>query len=157
MLALLSVGYYFSVLMGFNAYTLQVCERIGFLVGVNVVIAAANVGLMLLLAPRYGAVGVAAANLVALVAQNLINQWALRRSLGTAFIDRSCIGCYLAILACATSLWVFHALVDPGLLIGLAAAAVASFLVLLAGRRAIELGETFPEIQRVPLVRWLIR
>jgi O-antigen/teichoic acid export membrane protein len=156
-LALLSVGYYFSAVLGFNAYTLQVCERIRFLVGVNVFVAVLNVGLSLLLAPEYGAIGVAAANLGALVVQNVVNQWALRRSLGTGFIDRSCARAYLVILACAVTLWVFQSLVDPGLVIGLAAAAVASLVVLLAGRSAIDLGDTFPELQRVPVVRWLVR
>lgn len=156
-LALLSVGYYFSTVLGFNAYTLQVCERIRFLVGVNVFVAALNIALSLLLVQRYGAVGIAAANLGALVVQNLLNQWALRRSIATSFIDRSCVQCYLVIAACAVALWVFQALVDPGLVLGLVAATAASVVVLLAGRSAIELDDTFPELRRVPVVRWLVR
>jgi O-antigen/teichoic acid export membrane protein len=156
-LALLSIGYYFSVVLGFNAYTLQVCERIRFLVGVNVFVASLNIGLSFLVAERYGAVGVAAANLTALVVQNLINQWALRGALGTALIDRSCLRCYVTILACALGLWAFQVVVEPGLVVGVAAAAVASLVVLVASRSAIELGDTFPELQRVPIVRWLAR
>lgn len=156
-LALLSVGYYFGVVLGFNTYTLQVCERIRFLVVVNVLVAALNIGLSLLLVQKYGAVGVAAANLAALVVQNLVNQWALRRAIGTTFIDRSAVRCYAVIFACAVALWVFQVLVHPPLVVGVAAAAVASLLVLLAGRSAIELGDTFPELQRMPMLRWLVR
>jgi O-antigen/teichoic acid export membrane protein len=156
-LALLSVGYYFNTALGFNAYTLQVWARLRFLVGVNLSVAALNIGLSILLVPRYGAVAVAIANLTALVVQNVLNQWALRRSIRTGFIDRSCLRCYLAILACAAALWVFQWTLRPGLLVGLVAATVASLVVLVAGRRAIELEENFPGLRRVPVLRWLLR
>jgi O-antigen/teichoic acid export membrane protein len=155
-LALLSIGYYFSTALGFNAYTLQICERIRFLVGVNVFIAALNIGLSLLLVPRYGAVAVAVANLVALVVQNLLNQLALRRSIKTGFIDRSCLRCYLVILASGTALWVFQWTLHPGLAVGLVAATAASLIVLVASRSAIDLEESFPELRRVPVLRWLL-
>jgi O-antigen/teichoic acid export membrane protein len=156
-LALLSIGYYFGALLGFNAYTLQVCGRIRYLVGVNVAIAVLNIAACLLLAPRFGAVGVAAAALGALVVQNVLNQWALRRSIGTAFIDRGCWRVYLVILACSATLWALQALVEPGLIVGLGTAAAASLVVVLASRRALELADTFPELRRVPVVRWLVR
>ena len=156
-LAILSVGYYFSTALGFNAYTLQVCGRIRFLVLVNVVAAAVNIGVSLLLVERYGAVGIAIATLSTLVVQNLLNQWALRSSIGTAFIDRTCLWAYLVIALGAAALWAFQTLVQPGLVLGLAAAALVSFGVLVVSRNALELGETFPELSRVPLVRWLAR
>jgi O-antigen/teichoic acid export membrane protein len=155
-LALLSVGYYFSVMLGFNAYVLQVCERVRFLVGVNASVAVLNVAMSLLLVQRYGAVGIAAANMAALVAQNLLKQWGLRRTLDTPFIDRSCVRCYLVIVLAAAGLWLFRELADPGLAVCLLAAAVASFLVLLSSRGTVELGETFPELRRLPGMRWLI-
>ncbi|MDP5183788.1 oligosaccharide flippase family protein [Blastococcus sp. BMG 814] len=156
-LALLSIGYYFNTALGFNAYTLQVCARLRFLVGVNVSVAVLNIGLSILLVPRYGAVAVAIANLAALVVQNVLNQWALRSSIRTGFIDRSCLRCYLAIVACAATLWVFQWTLRPGLLVGLVAATAASLVVLVVGRRAIELEENFPELGRVPVLRWLLR
>jgi O-antigen/teichoic acid export membrane protein len=156
-LALLSIGYYFNTALGFNAYTLQVCARLRFLVGVNLSVATLNIGLSILLVPRYGAVAVAVANLAALVIQNLLNQWALRRSIRTGFIDRSCLRCYLTILGCAAALWVFQWGLRPGLLVGLIGAAAASLIVLVVSRSAIELGENFPELRRVPVVRWLLR
>jgi O-antigen/teichoic acid export membrane protein len=156
-LALLSIGYYFNTALGFNAYTLQVCGRLRYLVGVNLSVATLNIGLSILLVPRYGAVAVAVANLAALVIQNLLNQLALRRSIRTGFIDRSCLRCYLTILASAAVLWVFQWGLRPGLLVGLIAATAASLLVLVVSRSAIELEENFPELRRVPVLRWLLR
>jgi O-antigen/teichoic acid export membrane protein len=156
-LAILAVGYYFSTALGFNAYTLQVCGRIRFLVGVNVVAAAVNIGVSLLLVERYGAVAIAIATLSTLVVQNLLNQWALRKSIGTTFIDRSCLWAYLAIALGTAALWAFQVLVRPGLLPGLVAAALVSLAVLVVSRNALELRDTFPELRRVPVVRWLLR
>lgn len=156
-LALLSVGYYFSVVLGFNAYALQICGRIRFLVVVNVVTAVVNVGLSLVLVQRYAAVGIAVANLSALVLQNVVNQWALRRALDTALIDRRCLLTFGTIVGCSVALWLVQVLIDPGLVVGLATVAVASLVVLIVSRNAIELGDTFPELRRVPLVRKLVR
>ena len=156
-LAILSVGYFFSTALGFNAYTLQVCGRIRFLVGVNVVAAAVNIGVSLLLVERYGAVAIAIATLSTLVVQNLLNQWALRTSIGTSFIDRSCLWAYAVIGLGTAALWTFQALVRPGLVLGLVAAALVSLVVLVVSRNALELRDTFPELRRVPVVRWLLR
>jgi O-antigen/teichoic acid export membrane protein len=156
-LALLSIGYYFNTALGFNAYTLQVAGRLRYLVGVNLFTAGLTIGLSVLLVPRYGALAVAIANLSALVVQNVLNQLALRRSIRTGFIDRSCLRCYLAILVCAAALWAFQWILRPGLLVGLIAAAAVSLIVLVVSRSAIELEENFPELRRVPVLRWLLR
>lgn len=156
-LAWLSVGYYISVVLGFNAFTLQVCGRIRYLVGVNVFVAVLNIGLSVLLVRPLAAVGIAIANCVALLVQNLLNQWALRRAIGTALIDRSCLLCYSAIVCGAGGLWAVQLLLRPGLALGLVAAAVASIAVLAASRSAMELAGTFPELARVPVVRWFVR
>jgi O-antigen/teichoic acid export membrane protein len=156
-LSLLSLGYYFSTAMGFNTYTLQVCGRIKFLAFANIVIMSLNIGLCFLLGPEFGAAGIAAANLTALVVQNVVQQWVLRTAIGTSFIDRGYARCYFVIAACAAVLFLFEYGLHPGPVPAFAAATVASLVVLLASRSAIELGETFPELRRLPVVRWFIR
>lgn len=156
-LALLAVGYYFNVMLGFNTFTLQVCGRLRYLVGVNVFAAALNVGLSVILVPRMAAAGVAVANCVTLLVQNLLNQAALRRSIGTSFIDRRYVRGYLVIAGCAAVLWGFQVLVSPGFLLSLGAATVGGAVVLLANRRLLELAETFPELRKVPVLRVLIK
>jgi len=155
-LAVLAVGYYVNVMLGFNAYTVQVCGRIRYLVGVNVVVTILNIGICLALAAPYGAVGVAVANCVALITQNVLNQWALRGAIGTRFVDREAWVCYSIIVAGAAVLWVFRLLVSPGIVLSLAAAVVVSAAVLAGSRRALQLGETFPELSRIPLFGRLI-
>ena len=156
-LAVLSLGYYLNVVLGFNAYTLQVFGRIRYLVGVNLSVAALNVGLCFLLAPRFAAVGVAVANTIALIGQNLLNQWALRGSLGTGFIARRYLGCYAVITFGAALLLVLQLLVSPGIVVALLAASLVSLLVLAGTRKVLRLAETFPELLRVPVLNRLVR
>lgn len=151
-LSILAVGYYISSILGFNAYALQVGGRIRFVVLVNVLVAVVNIGLCFALAPRFGAVGVAAANCIALVGQNLLNQWALRSTIRTAFVDRRFLWCYGVIIGSAALLWVFQILVKPGFVVSVACAAAASCAVVVTSRRTLQLGTTFPELRRVPLL-----
>jgi O-antigen/teichoic acid export membrane protein len=155
-LAVLALGYYFNVMLGFNDYALQVCGRIRYLVAVNLFIAVLNIGLCFLLAPRFAAVGVAGANSIALVTQNLLNQLALRGSIHTGFIDRECRPAYAAIIVGAAALWAFEWLLTPGIFAGVAAAAGVSLVVMIGSRRALQLANTFPELRRIPLLGRLI-
>jgi O-antigen/teichoic acid export membrane protein len=120
-------------------------------------VAVLNIALCVVLAPPLAAVGVAAANCIALVSQNVLNQLALRRTLGTGFVSRESWGCYGLILVGAGVLWVFQVLVEPGIVASVGVAAVVSVVVLLGSRRALRLGQTFPELLRIPVLGRLLR
>jgi O-antigen/teichoic acid export membrane protein len=156
-LAVLAVGYYVNVVLGFNTYALQVVGRIRYLVGVNLGVALGNIALCLLLAPKYAAVGVAAANCAALVGQNVLTQLALRKSINTSFLDRGCWSCYGWIVVGSVLLLGFQRLVEPGIFLSVAAAAVVSIGVLAGSKPALKLSDTFPELLRVPLLSRVIR
>jgi hypothetical protein len=94
---------------------------------------------------------------MALVTQNVLNQWALRGSISTAFIDRECRVAYAAILGGAAALWGFDLAFSPGIFESVVAASLVSFLVLLAAKRTLRLGDTFPELLRIPVVGKLLR
>jgi O-antigen/teichoic acid export membrane protein len=156
-LSILSVGYYFNVVLGFNVYALQVAGRIRFLVVVNLAIAVLNLALCFALAPQFGGVGVALANCAALCAQNIVNQWMLRRTIDTGFVGRECWSCYTLIAGATGGLWVLQVLFTPGLLASVVLGAVASLLVLAGSQRALRFGDTFPELRRIPLLGRLVR
>jgi peptidoglycan biosynthesis protein MviN/MurJ (putative lipid II flippase) len=120
-------------------------------------IAALNIGLCFALAPEFGAVGIAVANCVSLTTQNALNQWALRGSIGTRFIDRSCWGCYALIAAATGVLAAFQWVIEPNIVVSMVVAAVASLVVLWGSQPALRLSETFPELQRVPFLGRLVR
>ena len=156
-LALLAIGYYVNVMLGFNAYTLQVYGKIRYLVGVNVVVAVLNIALGFMLVPTLAAAGVAIANCVTLVVQNVLNQIALRGSLHTGFIDRSFLRCYVIIAVCTALMWGLQVTFHPGLILSVAVAAAGSLVVLLANKRVLDLPTIFPEILQIPLARRLLQ
>jgi O-antigen/teichoic acid export membrane protein len=73
-LTLLSLGYYFNAALGFNGLTLKVYGRLRYVVFINVVAAFVNLGLNLILIPRYGPLGAAIGTCLTLVLHNFLKQ-----------------------------------------------------------------------------------
>jgi O-antigen/teichoic acid export membrane protein len=154
---LLSVGYYFNVAVGFNAYTLQVYGRLRYLVVVNVAAAAFNLALCAVLVPGFGATGVAGANCITMVLQNVANQVALARSMGGGFIGRSYLSSYGLLALALAVLGVVRAGIDPGFVVAGIATGAVWVLTLLLLRRRLQLAQTFPELVKVPVLGRLLR
>jgi O-antigen/teichoic acid export membrane protein len=155
-LALLSLGYYFSAALGFNALTIRTYGRVRFLIGVNVTAAVVNVVLSLLLIPPYGAIGVAVANAGALCLRNVLNQAGLSRNTGVPRIESHALFVYLTIAIAAGALAVVQLAVSPPAGISFLLAALASVAVLGVNRSSLRIKDTFPEVARIPLIRRLV-
>jgi O-antigen/teichoic acid export membrane protein len=155
-LAATAFGYYFSVTLGFNAFVLQVYGRLRYLVASNVGALILNIGLAFLLIPPFGAVGAAIAGGGTMVAQNIVNQLVLGRTLHAAGRGESFVRPYLVIASVTVLLSAFELLVHPGIVIALVVTAIGSLVVLRLNRASMRLANTFPELLRVPgLARFL--
>lgn len=154
-LLLLSLGYYLNVALGFNANTLMVFGRGRRLLALNGTAAAANLALCALLVPDHGAIGVAVANALTLLLQNVLYQWSLRTTLATSFVDRRHLRPYLLVLLATGLLWGLRVVADPSFPVAVVAVGLVSLLLLRLTRRQLRLGETFPELRRVAALRWL--
>jgi O-antigen/teichoic acid export membrane protein len=155
-LAILAIGYYVNAALGFNALTLQTVGRLRWLVKVNIAVALLNIAFAFALVPRWGAVGVATANAVTLIAQNGMNQLALQRSIGVGVFDRRGVPVFAMIIAAALGLAVFQRTVAPHFAVAVVVAGVTSLLLLVVNRRRLHLAETFPEVARVPVIGRLL-
>ena len=155
-MAILSGGYYLSTVLGFNAHTLQVYGRLRPLVIANVIAFLLNLGLTVMLGARYGAVGVAVSNGLALAVHNGINQWSLRRLLGPTLSSRPTRTVLTAIggsvIVCG-----LVAAVDPPVYVAVAVAVLASLTTLRISRSHLAVLETFPEAAKIPGMRALLR
>jgi O-antigen/teichoic acid export membrane protein len=155
-LALVAFGQYFQSALGFNGLTLKVFARLRYLVTINLVVAAVNLAFNLVLIPPYGALGAALATAGTLVVHNVLKQAGLRL-LGMGVIERANLRLYGIIAALALALQGLQWLVDPPLLVGLVLAAGASVAVIVAGRRELAVADTFPELDRIPVLRNIVR
>ncbi len=150
-LAWLSAGFFFNVVLGFNTLTLKVFGDVRNIVRNDLLATAASVALFLLLVPPYGALGAAIAHCVVLVLHNVLNQISPLRISGISFFPARYLSLYAAMLAIALLLCGLQWMLAPPLYVGLALVAAGSALPLLLAREALEVEAMFPE-----LVRWSV-
>lgn len=154
-LALLSLGYYFSTALGFNGLTLKVYGKLRFIVVVNLLAALINVGINLILIPLYGPLGAAIGTCGTMIAHNILKQAGLLLGTGINLFDRRYIKVYVVILVGALGLLAIQQLTASHLYVGLALAALVSAAVVLINRKSLAVEQTFPELLRFPLMRRL--
>jgi hypothetical protein len=109
------------------------------------------------LIPRWGAAGAVGAILSTLIVHNLGKQAGLGFGAGIGIVDRR-HGRILG--ATVLSALVFNAALvalDVPLAVGLVVVAFATLLLIWALGPALELSGTLPELERLPLIRWLLR
>ena len=155
LLAVLAFGYYVQAALGFNGTTLMVVGRTRVLVGLNIAAVIVNVGANLVAIPRLGALGAAIATATTLVVHNVLKQAALRRFAGVRAVALDYAPIYFAIALAALGLLATQTVVHSAVA-SFALGAIAAAGVLLVSRRILRVRETFPELLRVPVLRWVL-
>ena len=154
-LALLSLGYFIQVSLGFNGMMLKVYGRLRYVVAINVTAALANLGLNLVLVPRFGPLGAAIGTCTSLALFNLLKHAGLRGT-GLALFHPQTVRVYAQVAGCTVAVVAVQQLLHPPLVVGMGAAALASLWLLWWARPLLALDQTFPELRRVPLLGRLI-
>jgi O-antigen/teichoic acid export membrane protein len=156
-LTLLAAGYYFNAALGFNGLTLRVYGLVRYTVAISVAAAVANVAINLLLIPRYGAIGAGIGTCATLLIHNVLKQAGLLKGTGIGVFNREHMRVYGAIVVTIAALVALHVLLAPGAFVAIVLVAGASALLLWVTRETLRVGDTFPELLRVPLLRRLVR
>jgi O-antigen/teichoic acid export membrane protein len=154
-LAILSLGYYFNVALGFNGLTLKVMGKIRYIVILNIATAVANVVLNLLLIPLYGALGAAIGTASTLILHNILKQAGLRLSTGISIFEWRVLRVYVVLTAAIAVLILLSLVVELDAVGQLAAAGAATAGVLYLNRDALRIADTFPAVRRLPFARHL--
>jgi O-antigen/teichoic acid export membrane protein len=152
-LALLSLAYYFSAALGFNGLTLKVFGRLRYIVSINVTAALVNVGINILLIPRYGPLGAAIGTAATIVAHNILKQAGLLLGTGVRLFRVRDVGVYASIAVCAGLLLLVQLLLSPPAYVAFALAVLASLAVVAFSRKSLRAAQTFPELMRFRLAR----
>lgn len=151
-MALLSVGYYFFALTGFNGLTLKIYRRLRYAVAVDITAAVLNVVVNLALIPRWGALGAAVGTAGTMIVHNALKQYGLWRYLRVNLFQRRYLAIYGAVLLAALALLGLQSVLPPSLWIALPISAVASLLVLWVSRGSLDIAAVFPEVRQWPVV-----
>lgn len=155
-LALLSFGAYTNAALGFNGLTLRVFGFVRYTIVINLIAAAVNVTLNLLLIPQYGALGAAISTMSTTILHNILKQLGLRLGTGIDVFAWNYLRVYVLIALATVGLGAIQWLFQPNIIVGLALAGIASLIVVLANRSTVRLEETIPEVLRLPFMRQLL-
>ncbi|HWR36975.1 MAG TPA: flippase [Clostridia bacterium] len=152
-LALLSLGSYFNVALGFNTLTLRVFGKLRSIIVVNITGAIANLVLSFALIPRYGAMGAAVATTLSMILLNVITQFALRTAPGFRMLNMQYAPVYLFVTGGSLGLLALQAFASPNRYIAAALAVVICAAVFAFCKGHLRLVESFPELMRIPVLR----
>ena len=155
-LALLSVGYYFDVALGFNKLTLQIVGKMRYIVTINLLACFTNVAVNLLLIPRFGALGAALGTAGTRIIYNILTQAGLRLASGISLFDKKYSSFYLTIALSAAGLIVIRLFSPDNMYVVLTLVCLVSLLVVALSKKNLKVRETFPELVKLPLMRLLL-
>ena len=155
-LAVLAVGQYTQASLGFNSTTLKVIGKIRYVVVINILASLVSIALTLLLVPAFGALGAAFALSGTMVLHNLMKQVGLRMATGFSLMDRRYAGAYALILCGGGALLTLQLLGSQSAFLLFPAAALASVVVFAFTKNTLRIGEVFPELRRIPLLRPIV-
>lgn len=156
-LALLSLGYYFSAALGFNGLTLKVIGKLGYIVRINLAAALINVIVNLLLIPRYGALGAAIGTAGTMIVHNIFKQTGLRLASGVSLFEKSYFSFYLLLAISACGLFVLQFAVETNFYVAATLAAMISLFVIMVSKKRLHVAENFPELLKLPLIGKLLQ
>jgi O-antigen/teichoic acid export membrane protein len=157
LLQLISFGYYFNVVLGFNGLTLKVFGKVRYVVIINFVAVGVNIILSFLLIPRYGALGAALAMAGSMIVHNILKQAGLRLASVVSVFNRQYLSFYIIITLCALGIFLFQILITNSIYILIPIAALVSLLVLRLCQEKLRIEETFPEVLKIPLAAFIFR
>ena len=155
-LALLSLGMFLSASVGLNSLVLKGSGKTGRVVFTDVSTVVVMVTANLLLIPPYGAFGGACGFCLTALFQTLMYQVGTHRSVGIELIPWKYVHVYAAAAICVAVLTLVQKLWDPHIAICIVLVGIAWLLLLMTGRRQLDVEQTFPELLRLPLVRGLL-
>jgi O-antigen/teichoic acid export membrane protein len=155
-LAWLSFGYFLSAAFGFNVLTLRVYGRVRYIVTVDLVTAVGGTIATVLLILAFGPLGAAIGVAATLIAQSVLYQIGLRATEVHPF-PRQHAALYAAAIGMPLVLVGLIAAFDLGVVPSLVLGGLLAVSLPIIARRALNLTEFFPELERVPLLHWLLR
>ncbi|MCI0395962.1 MAG: oligosaccharide flippase family protein [Chloroflexi bacterium] len=152
-LALLSLGNYFNAAVGFNSYTLRVYGKVRYIVVIDLLAALLGLGLNLWLIPAYGELGAAVGTCIALIAHNLLNHTGLLLGTGIDLFQWRYLRVYASIIVAAVGMLLVQTLFNPPLAISGALVVFVSLSIVRLNHKALNVGQMFPELRRIPVLR----
>lgn len=151
-LAVVAAGIYVSSAFGLTTHTLRASGRLRLLLVIDGVSLAVGLVASVVLIETSGAFGAALATAGSTILNNVLVYAGLWRVLDGLPMPREHRRTYASIAAGTAAVAALQLLVDPPFAVGVVGSAAVAVSVVVANRRALDVGATFPALARLPLV-----
>lgn len=155
-LQLISFGYYFNVVTGFNGLTLKVLGKLRYVVIINIVAVVVCIILSLIFIPLWGALGASIATTSSMVIHNILKQAGLKLASGLRVFDWHYLSFYIIITVAALIVFLAQMFLTDNVYVLGALVGIVSLTVLKLTASKLKVEETFPEIYKLPLMKYII-
>jgi len=155
-MSLLSLGFFFSVALGFNELTLRVFGRVGYLFAIDIFTIIISLGICLWLIPLYGATGAAIASSSSMIIQTILNVAALRYCTDVRWFNYSLARVFLIITVGAFGLLGIQLKFQPPTYVGFFLSVLIGLIVLRTNRNNLKVVQMFPELKRFPILNRIL-
>jgi O-antigen/teichoic acid export membrane protein len=149
----LAVGFFVYTLFGFANRVLSVYGKLWHLVASDVIAILVAGCLYWLLVPSHGALGAAIGACVAMIVHALVNQALLYQVAGVRFFQARYTMLYVLIGIISFVLYQLQSAYSIGLAAGAPMVLFTWLLFLVLNRRLLDVGNTFPGLRRLPMLR----
>lgn len=147
-LSVIALGLYLNAAFGFNTLTLRVFDRVNTIMKIDLSAGAIALILNVVLVPRYGPMGGAAASCLVLIGQNVAYQLVLIKAGQLQRIPADVARIHLAIVVIAGGLLLFQTFGQPSIVVSFSLATIATAVVWLTCIQTLQIRELFPELDR---------
>ena len=154
-LIILAIGQYIGAIFGVNVATLGAFARVRFIAAANFVVATIAVALMFTLIPAHGALGAGIATSTTIVIHTLINHVGMIRLTGVGRLRGKHLRVYGAVGGITALLIAARSLTDRWVAVAILIT-LCSVGLLRWSRDALDISGSFPELNRVPGIRFLL-
>ncbi|MGE0160268.1 MAG: flippase [Gemmatimonadales bacterium] len=151
-LSLVALSQFVQAAAGFNDATLRVSGKLGWLIAANITGVVVLVGVSVALIPSMGALGAGIGTAAGQLCYTVIKQLFARIAVGVESLDHEHRGFYVAMAAVFCVFLVVRIAFPRNLWIITPVVLGGALLVFLTARRSLSVGETFPELGRLPVL-----
>jgi O-antigen/teichoic acid export membrane protein len=156
-LVILSIGYYVNAALGFNGLTVQILGRLRWVLLTNITTIVVMVVATFVLVGRFVAVGGAMAVLATLVVHNLLKQAGLGFGAGVGLWEVGHARILVHVVVGTLALSLVASVVDVPVWLACLLVSVLWLTLTRRTRHVLRVAEIFPELGRLPVLRWLLR
>ncbi len=156
-MAIMAIGYYFNALMGFNLYTIRAYGKVRILVGVDIIVLVAVLISYVTFIPAYGATGAALSFTFAIMLANTLNHTLMARYTDINLFDPTFLPVYVTIGIAIVGIALLQFILHASLFISIPITGVVWLGLLRINASRLQVGEIFPELTKVPILKQLIK